>query len=112
MLLLGLALAPGTVAVLGTPAPLRRRLLALLAPVAATMLVTRVAFDSVAFLARRFLPVPTGLGPIHWLVLALIPPLTLAVAVAAVHRRERTQHLLALGRAADRQASAGSGPAR
>ncbi|MEQ4305402.1 hypothetical protein ABNF97_29145 [Plantactinospora sp. B6F1] len=94
----------GALAVVRTPAPLRRRLLALLAPVGATLLITRVGIQN-----WMFNGLPLGLNLTQWLALALTPPLTVAVAVAAVHRRERTLRLLALGRAADRQSTAGPG---
>lgn len=102
-LLAGLAL--GLCVVFSTPAPLRRRVLALLAPVAATLLLTRVGFTDVGLLTGP-LGAPGGFLPTQWLALALTPPLTLVLAVTLVHRREMTLRLLALGRAADRRANA------
>jgi hypothetical protein len=76
---------------ISAPAPLRRRLLALLAPVGVTLLLTRLrpvswmnppGYDDV-------LPVA------GWLSLAAATILTLLVAVAIVRRRERTDHLTA-----------------
>lgn len=108
-LLLIAGLAAGLAAVLGTPAPLRRRLFALLAPVAATLVLTRIGFIQWSFLAQPFVGASAGLRPVQWLALVATPPLTLAVSVAVVRRRERTLRLIALGRAADRQAPTGAG---
>ncbi|RKR87922.1 hypothetical protein BDK92_2225 [Micromonospora pisi] len=112
-LLLGVGYALGALTVLLTPAPLRRRLLALLAPVGATLLITRIGFGDRGFLARTSNgEIPTGLNLAQWLALVLIPPLTLAVAVAVVHRRERSLRVPALSRVVDRQPpSAEPGPA-
>lgn len=109
LLISGFAL--GLTAVLSTPAPLRRRLLALLAPVAATLVLTRIGFTEWGFLTRPFTGRPTGLLPVQWLALVLTPPLVLAVSVALVRRREQTLRLLALGRAADSGGAASSGRA-
>jgi hypothetical protein len=74
-----------------TPAPLRRRLLALLAPVAATLLLTRLRPVS------WMIPpgYEDGLPVAGWLTLAVATILTLLVAVAIVRRRERTGCLTA-----------------
>lgn len=105
-LMLVTGLAAGLGALLSTPAPLRRRVVALLAPVAATLALTRIGFTQWEFLARPFDGTPAGLRPVQWVALALTPPLTLAVAVTVVRRREQTLRLLALGRAADRTSPA------
>lgn len=107
-LLLVTGLVAGLGAVLSTPGPLRRRVVALLAPVAATLALTRVGFTQWEPLARPFDGTPIGLLPVQWVALVLTPPLTLAVAVTVVHRREQTLRLLALGRAADRTSPAGT----
>lgn len=107
--LICLGLALGLLAVAGAPAPLRRRLVALLAPVGVTLFLTRVGFpDPILFAPLQ--GGPAALPAAALLVLALAPPLTLLLAVAMVHRRERTLRLLALGRAADRRSSTEATP--
>jgi hypothetical protein len=95
------AVALGAAALLGTPAWLRRRLLALLAPVAATLLVTRLGVETWMYATRD--DYTRTLAPAGWLIVLLLAPLALTLAVAIVHRRERTLRFLALGRAADRR---------
>ncbi|MEV4756986.1 hypothetical protein AB0J86_18005 [Micromonospora sp. NPDC049559] len=89
--LLGAGYLLGLGTVLSIRAPLRRRVLALLAPVGALLLLSRIGYVYLPFLhSHPFGPdEPAGLNPGQWLVLVLIPVLTLAVAVAAVHRWER-----------------------
>ncbi|MGW3887573.1 hypothetical protein ACWD69_02695 [Micromonospora chokoriensis] len=78
-------------AILSTPAVLRRRLLVLVVPVAATLLLTRLGFGTTGTFLER--PTHDGvlvaLTPTQWLVLMLTPALLFAVAVAILHRRER-----------------------
>ncbi|MEV4762774.1 hypothetical protein AB0J89_09065 [Micromonospora chokoriensis] len=79
-------------AVLSTPAVLRRRLLALVVPVGVTLLLTRLGFGTTGTFLER--PTHDGvlaaLTPAQWLVLVLTPALLFAVAVAILHRRERS----------------------
>jgi hypothetical protein len=75
-------------ALVSAPGWLRWRVFAFLAPVAATLVLTRIAFSDWGLLARPFSEgIPVGLALTHWLALALVPPFALAIAVAAVHRR-------------------------
>ena len=81
----------GLGAVLSIGAPLRRRVLALLAPVGAMLLLRRIGYLYLPFLhGHPSSPDgPVGVNPGQGLLLVLIPILTLAIAVAGVHRRER-----------------------
>jgi hypothetical protein len=93
--------ALGAACLLSLPAALRRRVLALLAPVAVTVLVNRYALYDRVFPGLYGITSPPSLA--QSLALVGIPLLTFAVAVAVVHRRDRTAHLLNLGMAADRR---------
>ncbi|MEU8113579.1 hypothetical protein [Micromonospora sp. NPDC048947] len=77
--------------ILSTPVVLRRRLLALVVPVGVTLLLTRVGFGSTGTFRERSTHdgVLAALTPTQWLVLALVPTLFFAVAVAILHQRER-----------------------
>jgi hypothetical protein len=100
-LLLGVGYLLVALAVLAIPPILRRRVLALLVPVAATLLVTQLGFRDWSFLAW---PVEqeAGRSLAQWLALVAIPLVTLAVGVAVVHRRERSPHPRTLGRAGEK----------
>jgi hypothetical protein len=100
--LIGFGLLAGALAVLTLRGPVRRRVLALLAPVVVTFLLTRAGFAYLPLPAGPRDHVPAWLEATRLVALALVPALTFAVAAAAVHRREQTLRLLALGRAADR----------
>ncbi|MEV5207481.1 hypothetical protein AB0K35_08355 [Micromonospora sp. NPDC053740] len=78
-------------AILSTPVVLRRRLLALVVPVGVTLLLTRVGFGSTGTFRERSTHdgVLAALTPTQWLVLALVPTLFFAVAVAILHHQER-----------------------
>ncbi|SCE84269.1 hypothetical protein [Micromonospora chokoriensis] len=78
--------------ILSTPAVLRRRLLALVVPVGVTLLLTRVGLGATGpFLQRSTHDgVLAALTPTQWLALVLTPALLFAVAVAILHRRERS----------------------
>jgi hypothetical protein len=95
--------AAGTVlvALARTAAPVRRRLLALLAPAAVLVVLISQFYAGFAMSSMRFDP-PVLLEPLQWLVLAVTPVATLLVGVALVHRRERRLHLIRLGEAAER----------
>ncbi|MGW2622778.1 hypothetical protein [Micromonospora taraxaci] len=79
-------------AILSTPAVLRRRLLALVVPVGVTLLLTRVGLGSTGTFLKRSTHdgVLAVLTPAQWLTLVLTPALLFAVAVAILHRRERS----------------------
>ncbi|MGW3785989.1 hypothetical protein ACWD5Z_15450 [Micromonospora chokoriensis] len=79
-------------AVLSTPAVLRRRLLALVVPVGVTLLLTRVGLGTTGTFLERSTHdgVLAALTPAQWLTLVLTPALLFAVAVAILHRRERS----------------------
>jgi hypothetical protein len=89
-------------AFVGIAAPVRRRLLALLAPATALTAVIALLFHGYAVSTVRFSS-PVLLVPGQWTVLAVVPPVAFLVAVAVVHRRDRRLHLIALGRAVERQ---------
>jgi hypothetical protein len=71
-----------------TAAPLRRRLLALLAPVAITLLLTRL--HPVSWMTPP--GYDDGLPAAGWLTLTAATVLTLPVAAAIIRRQERTDH--------------------
>jgi hypothetical protein len=77
----------------------RRRLLVLGAPAVALAIVIRLGFGGFAASSPRFSP-PVLLVPPEWIVLALVPPLTLAAGIALVGRREHILRLLRVARAA------------
>jgi hypothetical protein len=107
-LLLSAGYSIGLLTVLSLNATLRRRILALLVPVGASLLLSRVGLRYSSLMDRHFeAGVPAGLNLTQWLLLALVPLSTLAVAVAVVHRRERSMRILALDRAATRLARPG-----
>ncbi|WP_433284620.1 hypothetical protein [Micromonospora sp. CA-244673] len=93
-LLLGAGYLVSALAVVSTPASLRRRLLTLLVPVGAVLLLTRAGMG----LLQRSVHdgISDGLHLAQWLALALAPVLAFAAAVAALHRRERPSRLLAI----------------
>jgi hypothetical protein len=95
--------AAGTVlvALARTAAPLRRRLLVLLAPAAVLMMLISEFYLGYVRSSVQFDP-PVLLEPQQWVVLVLTPLATLLVGVALVHRRERRLHLIRLGEAAER----------
>ncbi|MGC4747824.1 hypothetical protein ACLQ28_19520 [Micromonospora sp. DT201] len=78
-------------AVLSTPAVLRRRLLALLVPVGVTLLLTRVVLGTTGAIFERSTNdgVLGALTWAQWSTLALVPALLFAVAVAILHSREQ-----------------------
>ncbi len=92
-----IALALGWV-LFGLTAPVRRRMLVLLAPVAAQILI----FD---LRNRPPYTIQDGLGTPDALLLFTVAVLTLAAALLYLRRLERVRHLLALGRAAEHRAS-------
>lgn len=104
-LLLSAGYAIGLLAVLSLNATLRRRIIALLVPVGALLLLSRVGLRYSSLMDRPFdAGVPANLNLTQWLLLALVPLSALAVAVAGVHRWERSQRVMALGGPASRLA--------
>jgi hypothetical protein len=88
-------LALGALSVLTMPPALRRRIVALLAPVAAALLVTRLGLDWILS-DSQVRGYPNPLTPAQWLAVVGIPVLTLGVAVSVVHRWDRAPHVLAI----------------
>ncbi|MEU7802216.1 hypothetical protein AB0B10_23390 [Micromonospora arborensis] len=78
-------------AVLSTPAVLRRRLLALLVPVGVTLVLTRVLLGTTGTFFERSTNdgVLGALTPAQWTTLVLAPALLFAVTVSILHHRER-----------------------
>ncbi|MFY1689883.1 hypothetical protein [Plantactinospora sp. WMMB782] len=89
-------------AVWGVPAPVRRRMMALLAPLAAVLLTVRLGLSGWEY-SNQHMGHPVYLQPAQWVLLALVPLATLILGFVAVRRREQTLRLVALGRDADRQ---------
>jgi hypothetical protein len=97
-----LAVALILVALARIAGPIRRRLLALLAPVVVLVAVVTLFFQGYEASSARFSS-PVLLVPAQWAILVAVPVITFLAAVAAVHRRERTLHLMELGQAAQRR---------
>jgi hypothetical protein len=97
------AAALAAVAALGTlDRPVRRRIVVLLAPVAALALVIDSALAGwAASTVHMGHAIP--LVPAQWLLLVLVPPVTFLAGVLLVRRREETLRMVALGRDADRE---------
>ncbi|SCF15491.1 hypothetical protein GA0074695_3840 [Micromonospora viridifaciens] len=109
-LLLGAGYALCALVVLSTPAALRRRLLALLVPVGAALLLTRAG---VGVLHRPLHDgIPAALTPAQLLAVALLPGLAFAAAVVALHRRERRARLLAIEGPGERRSPDDPRPSR
>jgi hypothetical protein len=82
------------------PAPVRARVLAFGAPVVAIAVLIPYAFSGYLFSSSHFQS-PIPLAPVQWVLLLGVPVLAFAMAVLAVHRAERIQHLIRLGRQAE-----------
>lgn len=78
-------------AVGGTAAPVRRRILALLASIATLLGVINLGFDRPFSGAIYVLP-PVLPPPVQWLLPAAAPALVLAASLALVRRREGADH--------------------
>ncbi|MEU1968471.1 hypothetical protein ABZ541_18165 [Micromonospora sediminicola] len=106
--LAGLAVAALAVCVpvAGLVPAVRRRILVLLAPVAALALVIDGALAGWATSTVHMGHV-IPLVPAQWAMLALVPPVTFLAGVLLVRRREERQRMVALGRAADRERPTG-----
>jgi len=81
--------------------PVRRRILALTAPVAAIAAVVTYGFAGFMFSSQQF-PSPVLLVPAQWVVLVATPVVTFALAVVLLHRWERLSTLVELGRQAEK----------
>lgn len=88
--------------------PVRRRLVALLAPVPVTLIILLFGYSGWADSSHRF-ATSDLLVPAQWTLLAATPLLTLLIGVALVGRREQVLRLLELGRNADRELPLGTG---
>jgi hypothetical protein len=102
LLAYALALVIGLVAMRLADGGVRRRLFVLTAPAIALSAVITFGFGGFVASSRRFDP-PVLLVPEQWVVLMVVPILTLFVGVAWVRRRERRLHLIRLGELAERQ---------
>jgi hypothetical protein len=80
--------------------PVRRRVLALTAPVAGIAAMVAYGFAGFMYSSQRF-PSPVLLIPVQWVVLLLTPPAAFALAAALVNRWERLSALVRLGRQAE-----------
>lgn len=85
-------------------APIRRRVLVLLAPATALLVVSALLGDGyAATVSGGWLIPPVVEGIRLWLVLVATPVVVLLAGVALVRRRERWLHLVQLGEAMERQ---------
>jgi len=82
----------------------RMRLLAFAAPIAAVLALIPVGFAGYLYSSSQFTS-PIPLAGVQWVLLLTVPLLAFATGVVVVHRRERVQHLVRLGRAAERTGS-------
>jgi hypothetical protein len=87
------------------PAVVRRRVMAFGVPVAAMVAMVTYGFSGFMYSSSQF-DSPILLAPEQWVALIAVPVSSFVVAVIALHRGERRQHLIALGRAAERRAAA------
>jgi hypothetical protein len=89
------------VLLLRTAPPVRARLLALLAPTAALVVLISVAYNGFTMSSVRFDP-PVLLVPGEWVGLAVTPLIVFGVAVGLVRWTDRRRYLIELGEAAER----------
>jgi hypothetical protein len=82
------------------PGPLRAPMLAFGAPVIAIGVMTPFLFSGYYYSSQQFSS-PIPLAPVQWALLIGVPVLAFVIAVLAARRRERTQHLIRLGREAE-----------
>ncbi|MEH0934141.1 hypothetical protein [Micromonospora psammae] len=94
---LALLLALGTL----TP-PVRRRVVVLLMPVPALMMIIDTTLSG-WMTSTLHMGHAIPLVPAQWALLVLVPPVTFLAGVLIVRRREETLRVLRLGRAADRE---------
>jgi hypothetical protein len=80
--------------------PVRRRILALAAPVAGIAAMVAYGFAGFMYSSQRF-PSPVLLRPFQWAILVVTPPMAFLLAAALLNRWERLSALVELGRQAD-----------
>jgi hypothetical protein len=85
------------------PGAVRRRVAAFGVPVLAMVVMVTYGFSGFMYSSAQF-ESPILLAPEQWVALVAVPVLSFVLAVVALHRGERRQHLIALGRAAERHA--------
>jgi hypothetical protein len=81
--------------------PVRRRILALTAPVAGIATMVTYGFAGFMYSSQRF-PSPVLLVPVQWVILAATPVVAFAVAAVLLNRWERLSALVKLGRQAEK----------
>lgn len=81
--------------------PVRRRILALTAPVAATAAMVTYGFAGFMYSSQQF-PSPILLRPFQWAILLATPVVAFALAAVAINRWERLSALVELGRQAEK----------
>jgi len=81
--------------------PVRRRIVALIAPVVAIATMVTYGFAGFMYSSQQF-PSPILLRPFQWAILLATPVMAFALAVVAVNRWERLSALVELGRQAER----------
>jgi hypothetical protein len=86
------------------PGVVRRRVIAFGVPVVAMVVMVTYGFAGFMYSSAQF-DSPILLAPEQWLALITVPVSSFVVAVVVLHRGERRQHLIALGRAAERHAA-------
>jgi hypothetical protein len=79
----------------------RRRILALIAPVAGVAAMVAYGFAGFMYSSQRF-PSPVLLRPVQWAILVATPVVTFALAVVLLNRWERLSALVELGRRAEK----------
>jgi hypothetical protein len=89
------------------PGPVRRRVIAFGAPVAAMVAMVTYGFSGFIYSSSQF-DSPILFAPEQWVALVAVPVLSFVVAVVLLERAERRQHWIALGRAAESRAGIGA----
>ncbi|MGH3728737.1 MAG: hypothetical protein ACRDTU_08285 [Micromonosporaceae bacterium] len=84
-----------------------RRMVALIAPTVAVILLIKIGFAGFIQSSPRFYPTPVQLVPGQWLALALTPLLVFSAGAVLVRRQDETERLVTLGRAAETPARQG-----
>jgi hypothetical protein len=87
--------------------PLRRRLTVLALPAVALYLLIRLTFNGFIVSSPRFYPDPVLLVPAQWVALAATPVAAFLLGALLVHRAERRERLIELGRQRERELTAG-----
>jgi len=82
--------------------PVRRRILALTAPVAGVAAMVAYGFAGFMYSSQRF-PSPVLLEPVQWAILVATPVVTFALAAILLNRWERLSALVELARQAERR---------